>query len=303
MSQNNVYQMVTDRIVAQLEQGLIPWHKPWTGVGLEDGGAVNYVSRKPYSMLNQMLLGREGEYLTFKQIKERGGSIKKGAKAGVVVFFTTTTYTKREEVQEDSSTETVNVVKEHLMPVLKYYNVFHIDDCEGIESKIKVEEDAGPKISPIESAEKVLNGYVEREKELQFRNNIPTDRAYYSPTLDLISVPMLTQYEIAEEYYSTTFHEAIHSTMPENRCNRKSEQKLAAFGSEDYSREELVAEIGSAMLCNNVGIDCEKAFKNSVAYIQGWLKKLKNDNRMIVWAASRAEKAAKYILGEPITTE
>ena len=303
MSQNNVYQMVTDRIVAQLEQGLIPWHKPWTGVGLEDGGAVNYVSRKPYSMLNQMLLGREGEYLTFKQIKERGGSIKKGAKAGVVVFFTTTTYTKREEVQEDGSTETVSVMKEHLMPVLKYYNVFHIDDCEGIESKIKVEEDAGPKISPIESAEKVLNGYVEREKELQFRNNIPTDRAYYSPTLDLISVPMLTQYEIAEEYYSTTFHEAVHSTMPENRCNRKSEQKLAAFGSEDYSREELVAEIGSAMLCNNVGIDCEKAFKNSVAYIQGWLKKLKNDNRMIVWAASRAEKAAKYILGEPITTE
>ena len=299
MSQNNVYQMVTDRIVAQLEQGLIPWYKPWTGVGLEDGGAVNYVSRKPYSMLNQMLLGREGEYLTFKQIKERGGSIKKGAKAGVVVFFTTTTYTKREEVQEDGSTETVSVMKEHLMPVLKYYNVFHIDDCEGIESKIKVGEDAGPKISPIESAEKVLNGYVEREKELQFRNNIPTDRAYYSPTLDLISVPMLTQYEIAEEYYSTTFHEAVHSTMPESRCNRKSEQKLATFGSEDYSREELVAEIGSAMLCNNVGIDCEKAFKNSVAYIQGWLKKLKDDNRMIVWAASRAEKAARYILGEP----
>lgn len=235
MSQNNVYQMVTDRIVAQLEQGLVPWHKPWTGVGLEDGGAVNYVSRKPYSMLNQMLLGREGEYLTFKQIKERGGSIKKGAKAGVVVFFTTTTYTKREEVKEDGSTETVNVVKEHLIPVLKYYNVFHIDDCEGIESKIKVEESTGPKISPIESAEKVLNGYVEREKDLQFRNNIPTDRAYYSPTLDLISVPMLTQYEIAEEYYSTTFHEAVHSTMPESRCNRKSEQKLAAFGSEDYS--------------------------------------------------------------------
>ena len=202
-------------------------------------------------------------------------------------------------MKEDGSTETINVVKEHLMPVLKYYPVFHIDDCEGIESKIKVEESTGPKISPIESAEKVLNGYVEREKDLQFRNNIPTDRAYYSPTLDLISVPMLTQYEIAEEYYSTTFHEAVHSTMPESRCNRKSEQKLAAFGSEDYSREELVAEIGSAMLCNNVGIDCEKAFKNSVAYIQGWLKKLKDDNRMIVWAASRAEKAARYILGEP----
>ena len=298
MSKNNVYQMVTDRIVAQLEQGLIPWHKPWTGVGLEDGGAVNYVSRKPYSMLNQMLLGREGEYLTFKQIKERGGNIKKGAKAGVVVFFTTTTYTKREEEHDDGSTETVNVVKEHLMPILRYYNVFHIDDCEGIESKFETKEQTEPKISPIESAEKVINDYVEREKDLKFRNNVPTDKAYYSPFTDMISVPMLSQYEIAEEYYSTTFHEAVHSTMTESRCNRKNENKLAAFGSEDYSREELVAEIGSAMLCNAVKIDCDKAFKNSVAYIQGWLKKLKNDNKMIVWASSRAEKAARYILGE-----
>ena len=134
-------------------------------------------------------------------------------------------------------------------------------------------------------------------KSLTFRNNVPTDKAYYSPGSDLVSVPMLSQYDIAEEYYSTTFHELTHSTMPESRCNRKAEQKLAAFGSEDYSREELVAEIGSAMLCSSVKIDCDKAFNNSVAYIQGWLRKLKNDNKMIVWASSRAEKAAKYILG------
>ena len=298
MSKNNVYQIVTDRIVAQLEKGLVPWHKPWTGVGLEDGGAINYVSRKPYSMLNQMLLGREGEYLTHKQIEQRGGKVKKGAKAGMVVYFSTTTYTKRKEEQEDGSIETITVEKEHLAPILRYYNVFHIDDCEGIETKFEPKEETGPKISPIESAEKVINGYIEREKGLKFRNNVPTDKAYYSPVTDMISVPMLSQYEIAEEYYSTTFHEAVHSTMTESRCNRKNENKLAAFGSEDYSREELVAEIGSAMLCNAVKIDCEKAFKNSVAYIQGWLRKLKNDNRMIVWASSRAEKAARYIMGE-----
>ena len=294
---NNVYQMVTDRIVAQLEKGLVPWRKPWTGVGVEEGGAINYVTRKPYSLINQMLLGREGEYLTFNQVKERGGNIKKGAKSGVVVYFSNVTLRKREEKTEDGETKTVKVKEERLVPILRYYNVFHIDDCEGIESKIKVEEQTGPKISPIESAEKVINDYVQREKSLTFRNNVPTDKAYYSPGSDLVSVPMLSQYDIAEEYYSTTFHELTHSTMPESRCNRKAEQKLAAFGSEDYSREELVAEIGSAMLCSSVKIDCDKAFNNSVAYIQGWLRKLKNDNKMIVWASSRAEKAAKYILG------
>lgn len=294
MSSNNVYQMVTDRIMAQLEKGIIPWRRPWTGVGVEDGGAINYVTRKPYSMLNQMLLGREGEYLTFKQIKARGGKIKKGAKAGVVVYFSTTTFKKR----EDENGETETVVEERLYPILRSYNVFHIDDCEGIESKIKANENPEPKISPIDSAEKVINDYVEREESLKFHNNKPSNKAYYSPVSDTVCVPMLSQYAIAEEYYSTTFHELTHSTMAESRCNRKNENKLAAFGSEDYSREELVAEIGSAMLCNNVGIDCEKAFKNSVAYIQGWLRKLKNDNKMIVWASSRAEKAARYILGE-----
>ena len=294
---NNVYQMVTDRIVAQLEKGLVPWRKPWTGVGVEEGGAINYVTRKPYSLINQMLLGREGEYLTFNQVKERGGNIKKGAKSGVVVYFSNVTLRKREEKTEDGETKTVKVKEERLVPILRYYNVFHIDDCEGIESKIKVEEQTGPKISPIESAEKVINDYVQREKSLTFRNNVPTDKAYYSPGSDLVSVPMLSQYDIAEEYYSTTFHELTHSTMPESRCNRKAEQKLAAFGSEDYSLEELVAGIGSAMLCSSVKIDCDKAFNNSVAYIQGWLRKLKNDNKMIVWASSRAEKAAKYILG------
>lgn len=288
--------MVTDRIVAQLEKGLIPWHKPWTGVGIEDGGAINYVTRKPYSMLNQMLLGREGEYLTFNQVKERGGNIKKGAKSGVVVFFATTTFKKRERENENGDTEIVTVAEERLYPILRYYNVFHIDDCEGIESKIKPGDKPEPNISPIEAAEKVINDYVGREESLTFHNNKPSDKAYYSPLSDMVCVPMLTQYAIAEEYYSTTFHELTHSTMTEKRCNRKQE-KLAAFGSEDYSREELVAEIGSAMLCHSVSIDCDKAFTNSVAYIQGWLKRLKNDNKMIVWASSRAEKAAKYILG------
>ena len=284
--------MVTNRIIEQMEKGIVPRHKPWTGAA---DGAINYVSRKAYSVLNQWLLGRDGEWLTFKQVHDCGGRIKKGAKAGMVVFYTQQQHKVTVEVEnEDGVKEQQERTKS--IPVLRYYNVFHIDDCEGIQSKIVEGEKSD--VQPIEQAEKVINDYVSREDGLTFKNDSVTDKAYYNPSSDMVCVPMISQYDVVEEYYSTTFHELVHSTMKESRCNRKAENKMAAFGSDDYSREELVAETGSAMLCTMVGLDCEKAFRNSVAYIQGWLKQLKNDNRMVVWAASRAEKAARYIMGE-----
>lgn len=299
----NVYQLVTDRIIAQLEKGIIPWHRPWTGVSVADGGAISYTSRKPYSLLNQMLLGREGEYLTWKQIQDLGGKVKKGAESQIVVFFKmmvvedkkATTATTPEQPEKTEK-------KEKMIPYLRYYRVFHIDDTTGIESKIKKDEAGKPQpedtLQPIEQAEEIITNYISREKTLKFTNNKPSNRAYYSPTFDEVVVPMLSQFGIAEEYYSTTFHELVHSTLAKSRCDRTAENKNAHFGSEDYSREELVAELGSAMLCNVTGIECEKAFKNSVAYLQSWLRALKNDNKMIVWASSRAEKASQYIIGK-----
>lgn len=286
-ARKNVYEMVTNRVMEQMKQGIIPWRKPWHGTG----GAINYVTRKPYSMLNQIILGREGEWITYNQLKKLGGNIKKGAKAGMVVFYSPYRYMKDEE-QADGTTIKV----EKSIPVLKYYNVFHIDDCTGIDSKC--EAMPTQELQPVERAEEIVNGYISREKGLRFHNDQPSDKAYYSPLFDEVVVPMLKQYEIVEEYYSTTFHELTHSTMKESRCNRKSEGKRAAFGGADYSREELVAELGSAYLCTTAELDNEKAFKNSVGYIQGWLHALANDEKMIVWAASRAEKAARYILGE-----
>lgn len=288
----NVYQIVTDRIIEQLDKGIIPWQKPWSGACLADGGAISYVTRKPYSFLNQLLLGKEGEWLTLKQIEDAGGKLKKGAKSGIVVFFKQVKIDKKVKNEDGTEDE-----EKRIVPMLRYFRVFHIDDTDGVESKIKKEEETGQLLFPIDTAEEVISGYLGREKNLTFHNDKLTDRAYYSPALDLVSVPMLSQYQIVEEYYSTTFHELVHSTKSKSRCDRDHEQHgIAAFGNEDYSREELVAEIGSAMLCNKIGIECEKAFKNSVAYIQGWLKALKNDNKAIVWASSRAETAAKYIL-------
>lgn len=297
MTTQDIYQMVTDRIVSMLEQGVVPWQRPWSQSS--DNMAINHVTRKVYSPLNQMLLCEGGEYLTFNQCKALGGSIKKGAKARMIVFYTTSTMTKKKVVDEQTGEEVeVSCIKLYETPVLKMYRVFHLSDCEGIESKLTdVDKCEQYETSPIEQAEQVIKGYLDREHGLLFHNDESSNRAYYSPVHDEVRVPMITQFQQAEEYYSTAFHELTHSTGIEKRCNRNEEMKgVTYFGSENYSREELVAEIGSAMLCSLTGISTEKAFSNSVAYIDHWIQHLKNHKTEFVWAARRAEVAVDYIM-------
>lgn len=277
----SIYEMVTDRIIEQLESGIIPWEKPWTGIR---AGAFNRVSKKSYSLLNQMILKHEGEYATFKQWQDLGGHIRKGEKSEIIVFWKVLPV---EEEQEDG-TKTVKQI-----PLLKYINVFHISQVEGVEPLPQEELND---IEPIEQAENVLKGYWTREHIKV--EHVAGNKAYYSPALDMIHLPLFEQFTNAEEYYSTAFHESVHSTMKGTRCNREKERegKIAAFGSEEYSKEELVAEIGSANLLNIIGIETRKTFRNNAAYIQNWLSVLKNDVKFIVSAAGKAEKAVNYIL-------
>lgn len=275
----NVYEMVTDRIINQLEQGIIPWKKPWTGIR---GGAYNRVSKKSYSMINQLMLKHNGEYATYKQWQSIGGQVRKGEKSEVVVFWKPYQVLEKNEDGED--------VK-RMIPVLRYYTVFHISQVDGVDPLTKEELN---ETNPIEEAEEILMGYVNREG-IKFEQ-MASDEAYYSPGRDMIHLPLIEQFEDAAEYYSVAFHEATHSTMKATRCNRP--QKMAAFGSETYGKEELVAEIGSAALLNTTGIETDGTFKNNAAYIQNWLQVLKNDSKFVVSASSKAEKAVKYILGE-----
>ena len=188
------------------------------------------------------------------------------------------------------------VEKEKLIPLLKYYTVFHIDDCEGIKAKWDVETDR-PHADPIKEAEAIVDNYQERENIRIIRNEI-TDKAFYSPSRDFISVPCIEQYTETAEYYSTLFHEMTHSTGHHSRLNRFTGSAAnAAFGSEEYSKEELIAEIGAASLINYCGIESNSSFRNSAAYLQSWMKALKDDPTMIVAAAGKAEKAYNYILG------
>ena len=266
-----VYEMVTERIIALLEKGVIPWRRPW-----RNGVAVNWKTQKPYRGINALLL-EPGEYATFKQVAEAGGKVKKGEKGQIVVFWTWI---------EKEDPETEEMVK---IPFLRYYTVFEINkQCEGLQSKRN--EDTFQH-DPIAEAEKICQGYADAPP-IRFASG----KAYYVPKLDYISVPPLCDYEKPQEYYSTLFHEMVHSTGHENRLNRPGVTELAGFGSESYSKEELVAEIGAAMLCGIAGID-NHTIENSAAYIGGWLRKLKEDKRLIVLAAAQAQKAADYILG------
>lgn len=277
----SVYEMVTDRIIEQLENGVIPWQKPWTGIR---SGAYNRISKKSYSLLNQMLLKHDEEYATFKQWQDLGGHVRKGEKSEIVVFWKIQPI---EEVKEDGTKEVKHI------PLLRYFNVFHISQVDGVEPLPK---DGLKDIEPIEKAENILHDYWSREDITV--EHMASDSAYYSPSRDLIHLPLFEQFKNANEYYSTAFHESVHSTMKESRCNRAEERegKLVAFGSNEYSKEELVAEIGSANLMNIIGIESQKSFRNIAAYIQNWLSVLKNDVKFIVSASSKAEKAVKYIL-------
>ena len=271
----DIYAAVTDRIIAQLEAGQIPWHKPW----IASGQAVSRSTGKPYSLLNQLLLGQHGEYVTFHQCATEGGHIRKGEKAQMVVFW-------KWIEQEDKDTG-----EKKQIPFLRYYSVFHLSQCEGLTAK------HAPQLPNTahadQQAEAVIADYVQRSG-VTIRHQ-DGDKACYHPSSDSITLPHIEQFTDTAAYYSTAFHELTHSTGHASRLNRL--EKTAFFGSEAYSKEELVAEIGAASLVQHVGLETPHSFTNNAAYIQSWLKSLKNDKRLIVSAAGWAEKAVALILG------
>ena len=270
----DIYTEVTDRIIAQMENGVIPWQKPWVCAS----AVVSHATGKPYSILNQMLLGHSGEYITYHQCQQEGGKVRKGEKAQMVVFW------KWMNVTDEATQE------EKQIPLLRYFNVFHIDQCEGISAKHT--ECLPQTANPDECAEQIIATYCGKSGVKVIHRQ--GDKACYQPSVDQIILPQLSQFAETPEYYSTAFHELMHSTGHQSRLDRLNQ--TAFFGTEAYSKEELVAEIGAAALVNHTGLETAKSLRNSVAYVQNWLRVLKGDKRFIVSAASKAEKAIDLIL-------
>lgn len=273
----DIYAAVTDRIIRQMEQGIIPWNKPWGGVS---SGAYSGTTGKPYSLLNQMLLNKPGAYYTFGQIQKLGGKVRKDERSQLIVFW------KQIPVKEQDGQ--TGEIKTAVVPMLRYYNVFHIDQSEGL-----IPPDTAPKeISTNPEAENIVNEYLLRSG-VELRHQV-SDEAYYAPSLDRVVLPTTDQFSSTAEYYSTAFHELAHSTGHQSRLNRL--KATAHFGSESYSKEELVAEITAAALMNHTGLETGSTFRNSTAYIQSWLSALRKDKRLIVAASGAASKAFEYIV-------
>jgi len=288
---NNVYQIVTEKIINLLEQGVVPWKKPWRGG--KAGMPKNLISRKPYRGVNIFLLsiyeylsGFDSPWwLTYKQAKDLGGHVRKGQQGAMVVFY--------KPWEKETTDETGKIITETI-PVLRYYKVFNTCQCDDIDYPGKGDPADDLNFSPIAQCESIVSGMPNRP-EIQHSDQ---RRAYYAPTSDIVHIPHQRHFDSVPEYYSTLFHELTHSTSHESRLNRKDsdEKKNAAFGSAEYSKEELIAEMGAAFLCGLCDIETA-TIENSAAYIQGWLKRLRDDKRLVVSAAAQAQKAADYIQG------
>jgi len=287
----DMYQVVTNRIIEQLEKGVAPWRKTWSSYGL----AKNYVSGKAYKGINMLLMNFFSPYsipyyLSFKQAKELGGQVKKGAKAQQVIYFNVVF--KDANGNKISKGEAEKQDKVKVMKFLKYYNVFNVEDIEGVD--FEFEEIRLLPNERIERCEKIVQGYSSSPKYTEEDKG----RAFYNPSTDVVNMPPIEQHDSAEFYYSTFFHELVHSTGHAKRLAREEVVTTNEFGSVPYSTEELVAELGASFLRNIAAIDSEVIFQNSSSYINSWLSKLKNDNQLIFKASAEAQKAVDYILGD-----
>lgn len=268
----DVYQSVTDRIIASLEAGTVPWRKPWVG-----GGPRNVENGRPYSGINIFLLTLapfgDPRWGTYKAIKRAGGQVRRGEGSTQIVFLKRVNKRRSDGAKDEEKSDSYFL--------FRYYNVFNAEQADGLP-EMETEFDN----EPIERAEQIALGYI--GPTVTFGG----DRAFYSPTTDMVRVPMLDQFESAEAYYSTLYHELVHSTGHESRLDRL---ESTGFGTGPYAKEELVAEMGAAMLCGMAGIE---NLDQSAAYVDHWLGPLQRDKKFVVNAASKAQEAASLILGQ-----
>jgi len=271
----NAYDRITEHIIALLEQGTVPWHKPWQA---KTGWPCNYVSKKRYRGINVFILKamhyESPWWLTFRQASQLGGRVRKGEKSCPVVFW------KQMKLADKESGE------EKKIPLLRLYHVFNAAQCDGLKDAPAMTEEVGI-IKPAELVAGMPQPPVIKHG---------MSCAFYSPLDDCVGMPVRERFTTEEGYYATLFHELVHSVGHSSRLNRPTLAQNNGFGSDAYSKEELIAEMGAAYLCGQAEIGGQ-TIAGSAAYIKGWLGKLRDDKLLIVQAAAQAQKAVDFILG------
>lgn len=287
----DIYAIVTEKIINLLESGVVPWRRPWTSTGQPR----NLVSKKPYRGINFFLLSASKYvspfWLTIRQANELGGHVRKGEESTVVVFWKVD---DAKQGTEDDNEETDGKTRRRFL--LRYYRVFNLEQCELPQTVLdKLPKTETHEHDPIETAERIIADMPNRP-EIQYTGS----KAFYSSITDRITLPPRELFTSAEEFYATALHEAVHSSGSEKRLAREGICEAAPFGSAVYSKEELCAEMGAAYLCAEAGISTV-VLENQAAYLAGWLKKLRDDRKLLIHAAAQAQRAADYILNRQQT--
>ncbi len=283
----DVYSRITNQIIEALEQGVKPWTQPWNAAH-----AAGHVSRplrhngQPYAGINVLTLWASAMtahyaapiWMTFKQAIELGGHVRKGEKGSPVVYADTM---RRTETDDATGDET-----ERAIPFLKAYTVFNVEQIEGLPEHFHALAHASR--NPDERIAGAESFFAATRADIRHGG----DCAYYSPTLDYIQMPPFEAFRDAQAYYATLAHEATHWTRHTTRLDRDFGRKK--FGDDGYAREELVAELGAAFLCADLGLRLEDRADHA-AYIGNWLSVLKEDKRAVFAAAAHAQRAADYL--------
>ena len=282
LTNNQVLNKFAGKIIAELESGNLPrWRKPWTS----QGSNRNAFSGREYSGINLIATAFSGYksplWMTFDQAKKAGGYVKKDEKGTIIIFVQWVT---KKDTVEDPDNPWKNK-----FPIFKYHTLFNSEQVDGVE--LPKEDQVVNDFQPIESAENIVAN-IQNPSTIKHER----DYAFYAPSSDVVNMPEKNAFESPESYYSTLFHELSHSTGHKSRLNRKGFDGGTIFGSQTYGKEVLIAELSAALLCGQSGIQQAKLNTNSAAYIAGWLKTIKEDPSILVWAGSAAAKASNMIL-------
>jgi antirestriction protein ArdC len=279
----DVYELINEKIITALTAGVIPWKKPWTDAGIPR----NLLSKRPYRGMNLLLLAMIGYeqnlFLTFEQVQKIGAKVKRGEHGHLISYWKHTEKDQESQIEPEDNPEQK---KKNL--VLRYYYVFNVAQCKDIPEAYLPKE---REVITLPSCQSVVDTMPNCPKIIH-----KEQEAYYQPKEDFINMPKKRSFKSDASYYATLFHEMVHSTGHEKRLNREGVMQSVKFGGDMYSKEELVAEIGTCYLQSLTGI-ASTEFEQSTAYIQGWLSKLQNDKKFIISASSQAQKATDYILG------
>jgi antirestriction protein ArdC len=287
MKKTDVYQTVTNNILAAMENGIIPWRKPFNTSFSPI--PINFSTGKVYRGINVFLLNLaclqygypKNSWLTFNQAKQMGGNVKKGQSSESILFWKSLIVNEKNLSQKDELSKVKNEVY-----IARIYNVFNIDQCEGIDKDSEILS-----VTPgFGSCDDVYANYPEVRPEVNLGL-----KAMYIPILDQIRIPGVSDFHSTSEYYATLFHELVHSTGHTSRLNREGIAEAKRSDEIRYSKEELIAEMGASFLCAFAGIESSDLTNNSAAYLQSWLQVFKQDKTMVVKAASQAQKAVDFI--------